>query len=103
MLKVIFFLIIIGVLIYFIVRFLSNQTRQSVRGLPLRLIRGVWKNVQLLSEITDEEEVEAWLTFGQAKQTQSKLRYRLFYLKRGAEIKGKWKALIPYLKNSCHK
>jgi flagellar protein FliO/FliZ len=91
MLKVIFFLIIIGVLIYFIIRFLSNQTRQSVRGLPLRLIGGVGlgqnralqivkvgdkilvlgvgENVQLLSEITDEEEVEAWLTFGQAKQT----------------------------------
>jgi flagellar protein FliO/FliZ len=91
LLKVVFFLIIIGVLIYFIVRFLSNQTRQSVRGLPLRLIGsvglgqnrslqivkvgdkilvlGVGENVQLLSEIADQEEVEAWLTFGQVKQT----------------------------------
>lgn len=91
LLKVVFFLIIIGVLIYLLIRFLSQQSRQSSAGLPLRLlggvalgqnravqivqvgkkilILGVGQDVQVLSEIYDEEEVAEWMTQEQATPT----------------------------------
>ncbi|MEW9667646.1 flagellar biosynthetic protein FliO [Ammoniphilus sp. 3BR4] len=83
LLKVVFFLIIIGLLIYFLIRFLSNQSRQSMGGLPLRLLGGialghnrsvqvvqvggkvyllgVGQDVHLLHMMEDEEEVAEWL------------------------------------------
>ncbi|RXT15125.1 flagellar biosynthetic protein FliO [Ammoniphilus sp. CFH 90114] len=84
LLKVVFFLIVIGLMIYFLIRFLSNQSRQSIGGLPLRLlggialgqnrslqvvqlggkvyVLGVGQDVRLLMEIENEEEVAEWLT-----------------------------------------
>ena len=83
LLKVVFFLVIIGLLIYFLIRFLSNQSRQSMGGLPLRLLGGialghnrslqvvqvggkvyllgVGQDVRLLHLIDDEEEAAEWL------------------------------------------
>lgn len=82
LIKVIFFLIIIGILIYFLIRFLSNQSRQSLGGLPLKIlggvalgqnrslqivqvgkrlyVLGVGQDIRLLSEIEDEQEVFEW-------------------------------------------
>lgn len=82
LIKVVFFLIVIGILIYFLIRFLSNQSRQSLGGLPLKLlggvalgqnrslqivqvgkklyVLGVGQDIRLLSEIEDEQEVLEW-------------------------------------------
>ncbi|WP_134700386.1 flagellar biosynthetic protein FliO [Ammoniphilus sp. YIM 78166] len=84
LIKVVFFLIIIGVLIYLLIRFLSNQSRQSLGGLPLRIVGGValgqnrslqvvqigrklyvvgvGQDVRMLTEIEDQVEIETWLT-----------------------------------------
>lgn len=84
LLKVVFFLIVIGVIIYLLIRFLSNQSRQSFGGLPLRVLGGValgqnrslqvvqigrklyvvgvGQDVRMLTEIEDEEEIETWLS-----------------------------------------
>jgi len=84
LLKVAFFLLLIGVMIYILVRFISSQSRQSATGLPIRLlggivlgqnravqvvqvgkkilILGVGNDVQLIKEINDEDEIEDWIS-----------------------------------------